>query len=88
MGARRQIAAGRRYLRILKFTDAFAFAFEACGDKTSGLRGYLECGKWSCLGCYLLIESCTMVCSFLLCVFISLGGKCYEGCDVMPVSEC
>ncbi len=60
---------GRKYLRIVKFVDAFRLGYAAFvnvdGDgKGSGkgrLVSLLEVGKWSCLGCFLLLESCTIV---------------------------
>ncbi|KAH9208814.1 peroxisomal biogenesis factor 11 [Leptodontidium sp. 2 PMI_412] len=58
--ARSQLALGRRYLRFLKFTDAFALAFGAFSSH-SGIVAVLEFGKWSCMGMFLLLESCTML---------------------------
>ncbi|KAH7313200.1 PEX11 domain-containing protein [Rhexocercosporidium sp. MPI-PUGE-AT-0058] len=58
--ARTQFALGRRYLRFLKFIDAFALAFEAFSTY-SGIIAVLEFGKWSCLGMFLLLESCTIL---------------------------
>ncbi|PVH85930.1 hypothetical protein DL98DRAFT_583018 [Cadophora sp. DSE1049] len=58
--ARSQLALGRRYLRFLKFIDAFALAFEAF-SKHSGIVAVLEFGKWSCMGMFLFLESCTIL---------------------------
>ncbi|KAG4438992.1 hypothetical protein IFR05_005508 [Cadophora sp. M221] len=58
--ARSQFALGRRYLRFLKFIDAFALAFEAFSSH-SGIVAVLEFGKWSCMGMFLFLESCTML---------------------------
>ncbi|KAL2061866.1 hypothetical protein VTL71DRAFT_7244 [Oculimacula yallundae] len=58
--ARKQFALGRRYLRFLKFIDAFSLAFEALSTR-NGILAILEFGKWSCLGMFLLLESCTIL---------------------------
>ncbi|KAK6579889.1 hypothetical protein PZA11_007597 [Diplocarpon coronariae] len=58
--ARKQFALGRRYLRVLKFIDAFTFAFDIF-SRRSGLLAVLEFGRWSCLGIYLLLESFTIL---------------------------
>ncbi|CZT00615.1 related to PEX11 domain protein [Rhynchosporium graminicola] len=58
--ARAQFALGRRYLRFLKFIDAFSLAFETLSSR-SGVVAFLEFGKWSCLGMFLLLESCTIL---------------------------
>ena len=59
---------GRRYLRIVKFIDAFTLAYNAL-TRESGVAAVLECGKWSCLGMFLFLESCTMVSFFLPILF-------------------
>ncbi|PBP26178.1 PEX11 domain protein [Diplocarpon rosae] len=58
--ARNQLALGRRYLRFLKFVDAFNLAFDAFSF-WNGMVAALEFGRWSCLGIYLLLESCTIL---------------------------
>ncbi|KAL3417401.1 AoPex11B [Phlyctema vagabunda] len=58
--ARKQLALGRRYLRFTKFIDCFTFATTAFREKR-GVVSVLEVGKWSCLGMYLLLESCTIM---------------------------
>ncbi|KAG4420222.1 hypothetical protein IFR04_006600 [Cadophora malorum] len=58
--ARSQLALGRRYLRFLKFIDAFALAFEAFSSQR-GIVAALEFGKWSCMGMFLFLESCTIL---------------------------
>jgi hypothetical protein len=50
---------GRRYLRFFKFIDAFAQASKAFNSST-GIAAILDVGKWSCLGIYLFLESCTI----------------------------
>ncbi|KAJ5052135.1 uncharacterized protein L3040_001894 [Drepanopeziza brunnea f. sp. 'multigermtubi'] len=59
--ARTQLALGRRYLRFLKFVDAFALAFRVLSEQSGGVLAALEFGKWSCLGMYLLLESFTIL---------------------------
>jgi hypothetical protein len=51
---------GRRYLRFLKFIDAFTLAYNAF-NSSSSIVAILETGKWSCMGIYLLLESFTIV---------------------------
>lgn len=51
---------GRRYLRFVKFFDAFGVAYDAFGT-SNGLPMVLQVGKWSCLGIYLMLESSTIV---------------------------
>ncbi|KUJ17167.1 uncharacterized protein LY89DRAFT_718826 [Mollisia scopiformis] len=66
----RQLALGRRYLRIVKFVDAFQLSlavFESGNGNDNGKRGFvvlrttLEAGKWSCLGMFLGLESLTIL---------------------------
>ncbi|KAH7384733.1 peroxisomal biogenesis factor 11 [Cadophora sp. MPI-SDFR-AT-0126] len=59
--ARSQLALGRRYLRFLKFIDAFALAFGAFSSHNNGIVAALEFGKWSCMGMFLFLESCTIL---------------------------
>jgi hypothetical protein len=51
---------GRRYVRFFKFIDAFATATRLF-NSSSGITAVLDVGKWSCLGMYLFLESCTIV---------------------------
>jgi Peroxisomal biogenesis factor 11 (PEX11) len=51
---------GRRYLRFFKFIDAFALASKWFGSSI-GITTVLDVGKWSCLGMYLFLESCTII---------------------------
>jgi hypothetical protein len=62
---------GRRYLRILKFLDAFNLGFEVfrSGNGWFEVRKVVEFAKWNFLGVYLGLESLTVV-SF--CFFFSL----------------
>ncbi|KAF8859452.1 hypothetical protein BDZ45DRAFT_356468 [Acephala macrosclerotiorum] len=59
--ARKQFALGRRYLRIIKFVDAFTFSYQAVVNGGVTITGLLEAGKWSCLGMYLLLEASTIL---------------------------
>lgn len=53
---------GRRYLRFTKFIDCFGSAYSSFTSSSNrGFVASLEVGKWSCLGIYLLLESCTIV---------------------------
>jgi len=59
---RMQFALGRRYFRFFKFLDCWAVAYDARPAwDGSALLGTLEFGKWSCMGLYLFLESCTIL---------------------------
>ena len=61
---------GRRYFRFFKFLDCFEKAYECFVNG----EGVVVVGKWSFLGCYLGLESLTIVSLFSLLIASLLGG--------------
>ncbi|GKZ30581.1 hypothetical protein AbraIFM66950_009658 [Aspergillus brasiliensis] len=63
--AKTQFALTRRFLRFFNFIDCFNQAFALLGGSSSADRSIvktvIEISKWSCFGCYFLLEDLTLL---------------------------
>ncbi|GLB02581.1 hypothetical protein AtubIFM57258_003939 [Aspergillus tubingensis] len=62
--AKTQFALTRRFLRFFNFIDCFNKAFALLGSPSSAhgnvVKTVIEISKWSCFGCYFLLEDLTL----------------------------
>ena len=56
------MSPARRYFRLLKWHESFAFAYEYING-TMGPLEFLQMSKWSLLGIYYFVEMLDIVCS-------------------------
>ncbi|GFN17018.1 PEX11 domain protein [Aspergillus tubingensis] len=63
--AKTQFALTRRFLRFFNFIDCFNRAFALLGNPSSAqnnvIKTVIEISKWSCFGCYFLLEDLTLL---------------------------
>ncbi|KAI2848364.1 hypothetical protein CBS11852_2962 [Aspergillus niger] len=63
--AKTQFALTRRFLRFFNFIDCFNRAFALLGSTSSAqgniIKTVIEISKWSCFGCYFLLEDLTLL---------------------------